>query len=119
MIMTADEPIDVQRFIDARGLSPVQVLLLVLCFLVVAVDGFDTTAIGFIAPALRTEWGATPAQLAPLFGAGTDSRDVTSGSCYGSWCILGVRCRTQRDRPGLRDQSARGHDVKPFLKGLT
>ena len=68
--MTADQPIDVQRFIDARGLSHVQVLLLVLCFLVVALDGFDTIAIGFIAPALRTEWGATPAQLAPLFGAG-------------------------------------------------
>src|SRR5258707_3030149 len=70
MIMTADPPIDVQRFIDERGLSLVQVVLLVLCFLVVAVDGFDTAAIGFIAPALRTEWGATPAQLAPLFGAG-------------------------------------------------
>jgi MFS transporter, AAHS family, 4-hydroxybenzoate transporter len=68
--MTADQPIDVQRFIDARGLSHVQVLLLVLCFLVVALDGFDTIAIGFIAPAIRAEWGATPAQLAPLFGAG-------------------------------------------------
>src|SRR5258708_40173162 len=70
MIMTADRPIDVQRFIDARGLSHAQVLLLVLCFLVVALDGFDTIAIGFIAPAIRAEWGATPAQLAPLFGAG-------------------------------------------------
>jgi MFS transporter, AAHS family, 4-hydroxybenzoate transporter len=68
--MTADEPIDIQRFIDARGLSHVQVLLLVLCFIVVALDGFDIAAIGFIAPALRTEWGTTPAQLAPLFGAG-------------------------------------------------
>ena len=55
--MTADQPIDVQRFVDARGLSQVQVLLLVLCFLVVALDGFDIAAIGFIAPALRTEWG--------------------------------------------------------------
>jgi MFS transporter, AAHS family, 4-hydroxybenzoate transporter len=70
MIVIADQPIDVQRFIDERGVSPVQVLLVVLCFLVVALDGFDTTAIGFIAPAIRTEWGATPAQLAPLFGAG-------------------------------------------------
>ena len=68
--MTADRPIDVQRFIDARGLSPVQVLLLVLCFLVVALDGFDLAASGYAAPAIRTEWGATPAQLAPLFGAG-------------------------------------------------
>jgi MFS transporter, AAHS family, 4-hydroxybenzoate transporter len=70
MIMTANQSIDVQRFIDARGLSAVQVLLLVLCFLVVAVDGFDTIAIAFIAPALQAEWGVTPAQLAPLFGAG-------------------------------------------------
>ena len=68
--MKADEPIDIQRFIDARGLSPVQIVIFVLCFLVVAVDGFDTMAIGFIAPALRTEWAATPTQLAPLFGAG-------------------------------------------------
>ena len=68
--MTSDQPIDVQQFIDARGLSHVQVLLLVLCFLVVALDGFDIAAIGFIASALRTEWGTTPAQLAPLFGAG-------------------------------------------------
>ena len=68
--MTAIHPVDVQRFIDARGLSTVQIQLLVLCFLVVAMDGFDTMAIGFIAPALRTEWKATPAQFAPLFGAG-------------------------------------------------
>lgn len=62
--------IDVQQVINSRGLSRVQVSLLVLCFLVVAVDGFDTAAIGFIAPAIRADWGATPAQLAPLFGAG-------------------------------------------------
>jgi MFS transporter, AAHS family, 4-hydroxybenzoate transporter len=70
IIMTADQAFDVQRFIDARGLSRAQVLLLVLCFLVVAVDGFDTIAIGSIAPAIRAEWGAMPAQLAALFGAG-------------------------------------------------
>ena len=49
IIMRADQAFDVQRFIDARGLSRAQVLLLVLCFLVVAVDGFDTIAIGSIA----------------------------------------------------------------------
>jgi MFS transporter, AAHS family, 4-hydroxybenzoate transporter len=63
-------PIDVQAIINNRALSRVQLLLLVLCFFVVAVDGFDTAAIGFIAPAIRGEWGSTPAQLAPLFGAG-------------------------------------------------
>ena len=32
-------------------------------------DGFDTASIGFIAPALKAQWGATPAELAPLFAA--------------------------------------------------
>ena len=73
--MTADQPIDVQRFIDARGLSLVQVLLLVLCFIVVAVDGFDIVAIGFIAPAIRTEWGLTPASLRPVRGRARRAHD--------------------------------------------
>ena len=41
-----------------------------LCFLIVAIDGFDTAAIGFIAPAIKADWGLSPAQLAPLFGSG-------------------------------------------------
>jgi AAHS family 4-hydroxybenzoate transporter-like MFS transporter len=48
----------------------VHVVLLVLCFLVVAIDGFDTASIGFIAPAIRSDWNLTPAELAPLFGSG-------------------------------------------------
>jgi len=62
--------IDVQHFINAHKLSVVQITLLVLCFLIVAIDGFDTAAIGFIAPAIRADWGLTPGQLAPLFGSG-------------------------------------------------
>ena len=62
--------IDVQAFINAHKLAAVQITLLGLCFLIVAIDGFDTAAIGFIAPAIRADWGLTPAQLAPLFGSG-------------------------------------------------
>jgi AAHS family 4-hydroxybenzoate transporter-like MFS transporter len=62
--------IDVQEFINERKLSRLQMTLLGLCFLVVAIDGFDTAAIGFIAPAIKGEWGLTPGQLAPLFGSG-------------------------------------------------
>jgi AAHS family 4-hydroxybenzoate transporter-like MFS transporter len=64
------EAVDVQAFIDAHPLSRVQRLLLVLCFLVVAVDGLDTAIIGFIAPALRAEWRLGVQQLGPLFAAG-------------------------------------------------
>src|SRR4051812_50013944 len=62
--------VDIQKFINSRPLSRYQIMVIVLCFLVVAADGFDTAAVGYIAPALRAQWGATPAQLAPLFGAG-------------------------------------------------
>jgi len=68
--MPTARPIDVQDVINDHPVSGFQKLVIALCFLVVAIDGFDTAAVGFIAPALRAQWGLTPAQLAPLFGAG-------------------------------------------------
>lgn len=62
--------IDVQAYVDQQKISSFQLLVVALCFAVVAIDGFDTAAVGFIAPALRTEWQLTHAQLAPLFAAG-------------------------------------------------
>jgi len=61
--------IDVQQFLDERPFSPFQWAILVLCFLVVAVDGLDTAAMGFIAPSLVVEWSVTKAALAPVMGA--------------------------------------------------
>ncbi len=68
--MASAGTVDVQVFINSRPLSRFQLTVIILCFLVVAADGFDTAAVGYIAPALRAEWKVTPAQLAPLFGAG-------------------------------------------------
>jgi AAHS family 4-hydroxybenzoate transporter-like MFS transporter len=62
--------IDVEGFIDTSRLSRLQTLVILLCFLTVAADGFDTAAIGFIAPTLRAQWHLQPAQLAPLFASG-------------------------------------------------
>jgi AAHS family 4-hydroxybenzoate transporter-like MFS transporter len=62
--------IDIQDFINDRPFSRFQISVLVACFLVVAADGFDTAAIGFIAPALREQWGLTPPQLSMLFVSG-------------------------------------------------
>ncbi|HEY2254487.1 MAG TPA: MFS transporter [Variovorax sp.] len=67
---TTSRTIDVQQFINSHKLAAVQIVTLLLCFFIVAVDGFDTAAIGFIAPAIRSEWSLTPAHLAPVFGAG-------------------------------------------------
>ena len=66
--MTNKAPLDVQTVIDER-FSPYQRLLLALCFLVVAVDGFDTAAVGYIAPALVQEWGVPRAALGPVLSA--------------------------------------------------
>jgi len=64
------QSMDVQHFIDEMPLSNLQKLITCLCFLIVAIDGFDTAAVGFIAPALKAEWGLQTTELAPLFGAG-------------------------------------------------
>src|SRR6478752_6482879 len=68
--MTSPRIVDVQDFIDARPLSAMQRRLIGLCFLVVAIDGFDTAIVGFIAPAIRVEWQLGVARLGPLFAAG-------------------------------------------------
>lgn len=64
------QSIDVQSFIDRNPLSRSHKLIIWLCFIIVAIDGFDTAAVGFIAPALKAEWALEATSLAPLFGAG-------------------------------------------------
>ncbi|RDU98871.1 MFS transporter [Trinickia dinghuensis] len=61
---------DIGAIIDNGKLSRFQIVVLIMCFLVVLVDGFDTAVIGYIAPALRKEWALDASQLAPAFGAG-------------------------------------------------
>ena len=60
----------ISEIIDNAKISPYQILIFSLCFLIVLLDGFDTALIGYIAPALREEWSLLPAQLSPAFGAG-------------------------------------------------
>lgn len=61
--------VDVQALIDSQPFTPYQWLILCLCFLIVAVDGFDTAAIGYIAPALVQEWGIKKSELGPVLSA--------------------------------------------------
>ncbi|MEM5365982.1 aromatic acid/H+ symport family MFS transporter [Paraburkholderia azotifigens] len=64
-----ERTVDVQRFIDGERFSPFQWTILVLCFLVVAADGFDTAAVGFIAPSLVQDWGVARSALGPVMSA--------------------------------------------------
>jgi len=62
--------VDVVEFIDAQPVGGFQLRLLLTCAAVLFLDGFDTQAIGFVAPSLAKEWGLTKAALGPVFGAG-------------------------------------------------
>lgn len=64
------EQINVQEFINSKPYSGFQKRILALCFLVVAIDGFDTALVGFIAPAVQADWGVGAAELTPLMMAG-------------------------------------------------
>ena len=62
--------IDVAAFIDAQPVGGFQIRLLLTCAAVLFLDGFDTQAIGYVAPALAKEWGLSKGSLGPVFSAG-------------------------------------------------
>ncbi|MDT3678778.1 MAG: MFS transporter [Burkholderiaceae bacterium] len=49
------------------GWGPIGIL--VLCLLVIVLDGYDTTAIGFVIPTLAREWGQHPSAFTPTLVA--------------------------------------------------
>lgn len=61
--------VDVQAFLNRHPFSGYQWLIFALCFLIVLLDGFDTAAIGYIAPSLIVEWGVERPALAPVLSA--------------------------------------------------
>jgi AAHS family 4-hydroxybenzoate transporter-like MFS transporter len=67
--MTQPTTVDIQTLINNHRISKYQWLILVLCFITVAMDGFDTAIIGFIASDLVQEWGVNKADLGPVMSA--------------------------------------------------
>jgi MFS transporter, AAHS family, 4-hydroxybenzoate transporter len=67
--MPGSRNVDIQLFLNECRFSPFQWVVFALCFLIVLLDGFDTAAIGFIAPSLVTEWGVPRPALAPVLSA--------------------------------------------------
>src|SRR3984885_14639917 len=68
--MMAGNQVDVAEFIDQQPVGGFQIRLLLICAAVLFLDGFDTQAIGFAAPALAKEWHLTKGALGPVFSAG-------------------------------------------------
>ena len=48
-------PVDVASYIDQQPVGGFQIKLLLTCAAVLFLDGFDTTAIGYVAPSLARE----------------------------------------------------------------
>lgn len=60
---------NVQTVLNEHPFSGFQWVIFALCFFIVLLDGFDTSAIGYIAPSLITEWGVAKPDLAPVLSA--------------------------------------------------
>jgi len=67
-IVAANE-IDVRELINQRPLGRFQRLIICLGFIVIALDGFDITLMGFIAPELKAQWGVANHQLGWVISA--------------------------------------------------
>lgn len=68
--MTAQRsPANVQALLNEHRFSAYQWVIFALCFVIVLLDGFDTAAIGYIAPSLIKEWGVSKPALAPVLSA--------------------------------------------------
>ena len=61
--------VNVREFIDARPFGRYQLMVVAMCALVVFLDGFDTQAIGYVAPAIIRSLNISRAALAPVFAA--------------------------------------------------
>jgi AAHS family 4-hydroxybenzoate transporter-like MFS transporter len=67
--MDSSRPLDVRAFLDEQPFTALHRVIFALCFVIVLLDGFDTAAIGYIAPSLVTEWGVARPALAPVLSA--------------------------------------------------
>ena len=61
--------VNVQTLLNEQPITPYQWLVFGLCFVIVLLDGFDTAAIGYIAPSLIKDWGVTKPMLGPVLSA--------------------------------------------------
>src|SRR6202453_4361314 len=60
---------DAPTFINSRGVGAVEYGIIILCGLVMFLDGFDTQAISYMVPLMAKEWGLSREVLGPIFSS--------------------------------------------------
>lgn len=61
-----------------QKMAPLQIRVVIICWVLNTLDGFDLFVIAFAAPVIRVEWGVSPEQLGLLFSAGVAGMTVAS-----------------------------------------
>ena len=64
-----EDAFDIPAFINSRPIGAVQYGIVVLCALVMFLDGLDTQAISYMAPMIAKEWGLSREVLGPIFSS--------------------------------------------------
>jgi AAHS family 4-hydroxybenzoate transporter-like MFS transporter len=125
--MTTDaRQVNVQTLLNEHPFSPFQWLIFAFCFVIVLLDGFDTAAIGYIAPSLLKEWGVSKPALAPVLSAalfGLAAGALSAGPLADRWgrkrvlvgsvWVFGVACLCSSLASSLEELS-----VLRFITGI-
>jgi AAHS family 4-hydroxybenzoate transporter-like MFS transporter len=61
---------DLRDILDRQKVGVFHLIVLGICFAALLFDGFDTQAIGYVAPAIAKAWSLPKGALGPVFGAG-------------------------------------------------
>lgn len=67
--VSGSKPLRLPGFIDERRLGGFQLRTVLLCGLIMLLDGFDTQAINYMAPAITQDWGVSKGTMATIFSA--------------------------------------------------
>ncbi|WP_170149558.1 MFS transporter [Rhodoplanes roseus] len=62
--------IDVAKVIDEQRMGSLHWKVVILSFVIMLTDGYDTVCVAYVAPLLRQEWNFSPAAFGPLFASG-------------------------------------------------
>ena len=87
-----DTTFDVGKFINNRGIGPLQFMVMLLCAAIMTVDGYDVFVMGFLLQPIAQSFGVPPAAITSVFVV------QSLGLALGSWIVSPLADRFGRRR---------------------